>query len=1706
MPERYSDSTSEELHRLEELLFGKKLTPSRDDVLRSIDTVERRRIVKKEGVPGGYEGSPLQKILAYLSARPSFERPDFVADTPEARREVVTETLKHPIGSAMPALGALISTDPAKKMFAAESALPALARGGIEALTGQRSFGESYLDASQRARGGQPVTYGDVALAATPEGFPLRSQIAGAASIGGAFISPFNAMGLMSLTGKGLALKRFAESGASLEKVMEIANADRAANLARGVKPHIDDMARAVKQIVEAEGEAGLKIPATNAGKIRAGQMQMGGLYPTRNPLKPFSPDAPINFTTPEFQRNLEGAIVGKAEDAIRGVKRLGPVSDVIGKFDRNVTLPSEMNAELQDFTTKRLDQARFEAQGKSASKPARLGKEVMFGKEPTEPFARLKHRAGFVKPVTTAEDLDVAGRLIEERFKSVDPADHAANIEHIFGTTADDDLAAMVWEPAYAVKMEDSMDQLQKGIEVMDRALAATPDDPELLAARQSLGHWYSRLEGAHAKLPETETGFIPGTAQLEPVPYPPTLDELGGEMTATDKKIQGLQEELRKITARGETAVKRFNAAAGNPEVMKMEMDNYAGFVRQQDQIARRLTRLEAERGNITAAQGAREQLEKEAKDLIETHHKGELVNSPASEILPEVKGEIEQADRMAMKYGETNKVDAARFASKANQLRSETIAERAARLSGGDPVKEERLLSEYLAAAGTKAEPNVTVPSKPKAEIFATQKKNGFWVASVNGEPLNEYIAGNKKVVREFIDEEEALMYARAKAGEGKVVTDRETGEVSFVEYGDVAPKITPPEPNVTYKSRFPERADGTIVLPDPNTYKGPTPKPTPAPAPKPTPKQIEEILANDESFMTMARRYAQNEDGTIDPKKVKEILKLAADNAAARDNIARELSNDVIRATPNQRRVSGLIRDFFEDYVHAQGEAGTLSESLDNYLKHMITDDGKVRGSGIGTLKGQLIPKPSHTKQRVLTLGSTLHEMADAYTRSGSSKTMNKDLLNLAGIYSKQAEHQMALKSAAEDILNEVGLPLKDEAVSATAKLKPQAALMAKNGYTKDQVHRANMMDKVFEWKRAIGGSDRLEKEISGFMRNADPDNLSLGFRKVLAGKAQGMTVEQTLDSGISADLSHLTPEQIQKAFDDLTDPMRGELVTLRALENSPDYLPVGMYVGRFGLDNLAAMTADDFGENGAAILEQVKAWSQGQKPGQYHFSVPEEMMADFEALSAKGKVKAWMIPKQVEERLNKYIFDFGTTNPTPAQIGEWGRMMEGVKSFYSRATILPWASSHLQNLIGGHYNAYVFGGMSVHNEKKAIEILMGDRGRVWTNAFGDQMTGAQLIEAFENSGAMDYGQFSKKTLDEHLNEESKIGKFFHPITEGPVDFGRKVFSSSENSMKFSFGFDQWMKGLDVEHASNNVRNLFFDYGDLTKSEKAIRRYVPFYTFPRKQIPLVLREFAHRPYLMSADYKFQDAIQLILGQQFTGEEMAGQDPYTARSFPVKLGEREGRTVKYNLGNLSPIQAFRDLNPTDPKRAIQAGLGMVAPYLMRAPNLLPPMDFDLVRWRRLGRGDGSRDESLGISMYPGLAHFINGARVAKAAEEIAFNSDIDEDAKLPLWRRVVEGFTGFRFGEYDPQTGIDRRQTEIDRKASERERSMTAREESTAFFGPPTEGDYDRMALQNDADQQALDDMLSLPDRLSKPDNKPFKRKKYEFRINP
>ena len=234
-------------------------------------------------------------------------------------------------------------------------------------------------------------------------------------------------------------------------------------------------------------------------------------------------------------------------------------------------------------------------------------------------------------------------------------------------------------------------------------------------------------------------------------------------------------------------------------------------------------------------------------------------------------------------------------------------------------------------------------------------------------------------------------------------------------------------------------------------------------------------------------------------------------------------------------------------------------------------------------------------------------------------------------------------------------------------------------------------------------------------------------------------------------------------------------------------------------------------------------------------------VVDELGRAWEKLSSKfGKIEVTSDFKDLWDNA-RYFED-------PRFIKELTNYLGGFTKFHKAwATFTP--GFHVRNLIGNSFQ-YILAGGKMENLKPATKIHFD-----WLAAYKKGRTWKQFLETLDPVDR-EAATIARNAM---LGSGGGIyGDVFHEVVRGNkiydnrlTRFSRKYGQMSDNMSRFVLGFDSAKQGMTSDMATARVRKFYFDYEDLSKLDRTLKQFVPFWIWTSRNLPLQLQNMWLNP---------------------------------------------------------------------------------------------------------------------------------------------------------------------------------------------------------------------------------------------------------------
>jgi hypothetical protein len=201
------------------------------------------------------------------------------------------------------------------------------------------------------------------------------------------------------------------------------------------------------------------------------------------------------------------------------------------------------------------------------------------------------------------------------------------------------------------------------------------------------------------------------------------------------------------------------------------------------------------------------------------------------------------------------------------------------------------------------------------------------------------------------------------------------------------------------------------------------------------------------------------------------------------------------------------------------------------------------------------------------------------------------------------------------------------------------------------------------------------------------------------------------------------------------------------------------------------------------------------------------------------------------------------------------LGKLGTLWKG----YATVPVVGGVGFHARNAEGNIFNNFLAGVKNPRDYAQAAKIqAMAHKGGVEALSLADR----KIFELAKKHGvieegflATDLGTGAGAKLT-RVAKGQKLKNVGRAVNLGSTEnalmrSGRSVGSAVETNARLAHFISKLKTLGSADEAARSVKKYLFDYGDLTATERSLKRAIPFWTFMRKNAPLQGASFARQP---------------------------------------------------------------------------------------------------------------------------------------------------------------------------------------------------------------------------------------------------------------
>lgn len=193
----------------------------------------------------------------------------------------------------------------------------------------------------------------------------------------------------------------------------------------------------------------------------------------------------------------------------------------------------------------------------------------------------------------------------------------------------------------------------------------------------------------------------------------------------------------------------------------------------------------------------------------------------------------------------------------------------------------------------------------------------------------------------------------------------------------------------------------------------------------------------------------------------------------------------------------------------------------------------------------------------------------------------------------------------------------------------------------------------------------------------------------------------------------------------------------------------------------------------------------------------------------------------------------------------------------------------------------------------------------------------------------------------------LGESEKLGERLEQKVES-VATGKGKVLRREQATRMATFFNFWRKEGAQSAGLDAVKNISFNYNELTKPEREIfRRVVPFYGFVKNNIKFYLELLKDNPEKLARYFNVYEGIQSG-SQGMFGEEWEAMPEYVKESLSIPFSKTKEGELKYLSGLNLGIEGLADVPVIGGEGSLRRAAGNLSPELSMLIELLTGKDL--------------------------------------------------------------------------------------------------------------------------------------------------------------
>lgn len=621
---------------------------------------------------------------------------------------------------------------------------------------------------------------------------------------------------------------------------------------------------------------------------------------------------------------------------------------------------------------------------------------------------------------------------------------------------------------------------------------------------------------------------------------------------------------------------------------------------------------------------------------------------------------------------------------------------------------------------------------------------------------------------------------------------------------------------------------------------------------------------------------------------------------------------------------------------------------------------------------------------------------------------------------------------AVKAGVATIKNGIK-EMADEAIQATKETLPQARQNLSEALKeKKAVLSAKAVAKEADLPALDIKLDKLDDIIEGERAEITRLQGIKQYKKTKAYKELADELDTYRDT--LSELKSKNPQllAIEKAIEE------GERIFTRSdinieLRNAMYKAETGALTDRFSTD--AMQILEEMGKNASRTVARKKFIELVATTNTGVIKAGDNIPAGYVKLT--GAWEGYVAPKEIGDALNEVIIPLTSNHYILQFLDGLDKVINASKTLQTITRL----AFHSKNLIGDAWNATLaLGTKDTPRYFKNLPVALSQATRVIFNAKnGDDLfkgigrDSAEAVEALMERGLIGNG-WQMADIDNNTFE------FLTKLDDATANIGSTAIKASQglgqvigDGAKIALYKSLREAGHSKELALEKIGQHLFDYSDITDFERSVmRRAFPYYTWSRKNIPLVLTTLVENPEriknLYVATQEYSNYAEQEYGQ---GMDTAYLPEYLKNGVPVFVSKDGVNENWFNLmGFIPSVDIVNFISLEDTMQFMKNSVGVIKTPLEMVLNRSFFTNEPIKEYK------GQKDEFLFMNLDPYLIHALKTFSVPNTINSLVGGSE--NMREIPLKNRLMNFAIGRTYG-VNEQRQIQRYKYSLGREVS-------------------------------------------------------------------